>query len=204
MTQKVNLYESMVAGGNVQFGVSAMLKVWAVAGLLLLVASAYVAGRAWLQNEKIAALQQDKEELSTQLDALAKRAASWTEDPSLVAGVQKLEAELESKGRLLGALANETVGTTDGFSPFLLGLARRHVNGLWLQEIEIEESGKILDLKGRAIAPEAVPEFLEVLGQEPAFAGREFKTFALELAPPEEDAGPVISFVLSTEDRTGL
>jgi hypothetical protein len=201
MTQKVNLFESMVESGQSQFGASAMLKIWAVTGLLLVVGSAYAGGQALLQRQKLVVLEQEKQELTAQLEGLANRASDWGEDPSLVAGVEKLEAELESKGRLRDALLNETTGTREGFSPFLLGLARRHVNGLWLREIAIDESGNTLDLKGSVTAPEAVPEFLEVLSQEPAFSGREFKTFGLKLA---EDDNPVIDFILSTEEGAEL
>jgi hypothetical protein len=70
-----------------------------------------------------------------------------------------------------------------------------------LREIAIDESGNTLDLKGSVTAPEAVPEFLEVLSQEPAFSGREFKTFGLKLA---EDDNPVIDFILSTEEGAEL
>jgi MSHA biogenesis protein MshI len=201
MTQKVNLYESMVESGHSHFGVSAMVKLWSLAGLVLVAASVFSAGQVWIQHRKLALLEQDKYELSAQLEGLVQRASGWAEDPALVAGVQRLEAELQSKGRLLNALANETIEAEEGFSPFLLGLARRHVKGLWLREIAIEESGNILALKGSAIEPEAIPEFLEMLGEEPAFTGREFKTFGIGLG---EDSDPVINFVLSTEEGAEL
>jgi hypothetical protein len=201
MTQKVNLYESMVETGPSQFGISAMVKIWAMAALLLVVGSAYAGGQAWLQGQKLALLEEEKQQLAAQLEGLSTKASGWGEDPSLVAGVEKLEAQLESKGRLRDALLNETAGTREGFSPFLLGLARRHVKGLWLREIVIDASGSTLDLKGSATAPEAVPAFLEVLSEEPAFSGREFRTFGLKLG---EDENPVINFILSTEEGAEL
>ena len=55
--------------------------------------------------------------------------------------------------------------------------------------------------EGSAVAPEIVPDLLAVLGEEPAFQGREFKTFGLKRG---EDAGSVIDFVLSTEEKAEL
>ena len=196
-----NLYESMVETGQTQFGISAMLKVWTVTGVLLVVGTVYAGGRAWLETQKLGVLVQEKQQLAAQLEGLSEKASTWGQDPALVAGVEKLEAELESKGRLRDALLNEAAGARAGFSPFLLGLARRHVRGLWLRQIVINTAENTLDLKGSALVPEAVPEFLEVPSEEPAFSGREFKTFGLKLG---SDEAPVINFILSTEEGQEL
>ena len=77
----------------------------------------------------------------------------------------------------------------------------RNHGRLWLRQIVINTAENTLDLKGSALVPEAVPEFLEVLSEEPAFSGREFKTFGLKLG---SDEAPVINFILSTEEGQEL
>jgi hypothetical protein len=196
MSQKVNLYQSMLQTGQVQLSSGLMVKIWALAAAALMVWSGHALAQSYIQKGKLALLEHEKAELSRELDALAKRAAAWKQDPELAAGVERLEAELQSKNRLREALSNEAAGTPQGFSHVMLGFARQPVSGVWLRKFEIQGSGQRLSLEGNATAPQAVPEFLEALGRESAFSGREFKSFEIHLGDEEN---PVIEFSLSTE-----
>ena len=196
MSQKVNLYQSMLQTGPVQLNSGLMVKIWGVAAAAIISLAAYALAQSYIEKAKLALLEHEKAQLGAEVDVLAKRAAAWTEDPELAAGVERLEAELQSKSRLQQALSNEAAGTPQGFSPFLLGLARKPVSGVWLKKIAIQAGGQRLSLEGSATTPKAVPEFLEAMGSEPAFTGREFKSFHLELGQAKS---PVINFSLKTE-----
>ena len=66
--------------------------------------------------------------------------------------------------------------------------------------IQITAGGSSMALVGRALSPEAVPQFIEELAPEPAYVGREFQTLLLQVP---ETGPPVIDFALSTEREQG-
>ena len=93
-------------------------------------------------------------------------------------------------------MTSHGLANREGFSEHLLGLARQRVDAVWLKRIQIMSGGRSMMLGGSALSPEAVPQFIEELGPEPAYVGREFQTLLMQVP---ETGPPVIDFVLSTE-----
>ena len=114
-------------------------------------------------------------------------------DPSLTSSrrtevegeLAKLNATMVDQQRLIDVLHEQPLGTTEGFSRYLAALGRRHTPELWLTEFAINGGTRALELNGRSVRAELVPEYLQSLGREPALEGQKFDR--LDIARDEAD-----------------
>jgi hypothetical protein len=194
MKQQINLYQTAPSTWESSLPATTLIKFTVGLLVVLVAASVYTGVMAWMQDEKLAEVREQKDVLSRQLAGLAKQEAERTADPEFAARVDALQEEVGSKTQLVDSLSARVVGDTRGFSSLLAGLARQHVDGVWLKKIEIGNGGQRLSLVGSALRADGVPELLEQLSSEGAFVGREFKTFELQLG----DDTRVIDFWLVT------
>lgn len=94
--------------------------------------------------------------------------------------LERLNATVLRQQRLAEVLRKRSVSSTEGFSADLAALARRHVGGLWLTKLSINGASGAIELAGRAVAPELVPEYLQSLSEEPALSGQRFDRLQIE------------------------
>lgn len=176
MNQQVNLYQPILRRERKVFGAQAML--WsvllAVAGLALL--SGVLAWRLDLRRADVAALEQQSAELSARVQRLEQQYPVPRKDPTLEAAVIRLQGEVAAKRRFLEHFSRREAD--GGFAAYLAALARQPVEGLWLTSVRIGAEG--LDIHGGATRAELVPRFIQRLGQEPVFVGREFRGLQLQ------------------------
>ena len=69
---------------------------------------------------------------------------------------------------------------TKGFSAYLAALGRQHTAELWLTNFAIDGGSGALDLAGRSLRAELVPEYLQRLGREEAMLGQRFDVLTIE------------------------
>jgi Tfp pilus assembly protein PilN len=137
-------------------------------------------------NEKITAAQR-------QLDARQT-------DLALKQQVSAVEAERVARENLLAVLDGGSLGETRGFSAAFRALARQSTSGLWLTGLSIE--GKAMALKGRALNPELLPEYIRRLNQEDALEGHQFASLNIH-RPPAESNLPFVEFNLASAGAAG-
>lgn len=120
------------------------------------------------------------------------RKAPAVTDPALA----DLDAQLKSREEIGDALKNGIVGTTGGFSEYMLALSRQSLAGVWLTGFEFAAGGSELTLAGRALSADLVPSYLQQLTQAPPLQGRRFASMLISQPPanaagkdPAEEAG---------------
>ncbi len=135
-------------------------------------------------------------------EQLAVRQANFREpqlDPRLPEQLAALETGNRQMQRLADYLQQLDDERSEGFVPLLAGLAERHVpSGLWLTRIRLLEGGVVLGFEGLTQRQELLPEYLNSLGQDTAFQGREFARFDVQ----REDSG-LLRFQLSSRHEEG-
>ncbi|MFO7603476.1 MAG: PilN domain-containing protein, partial [Gammaproteobacteria bacterium] len=146
-------------------------------------------------QQAIAALEAALNEQQMEIQQAESRYPAPQEDPRLRQRVSQLQEDLRQKQQILGVLSDGNDGNTRGFADHLGGLANQHLQGLWLSRLTIAQGGQQLGLVGGAQRPELVPQFLQRLGNEPGFAGKEFKTFRLSRV---DQASEWIQFEINT------
>jgi Tfp pilus assembly protein PilN len=118
-----------------------------------------------------------------QLSAQAKR----TPDPRLVDELNRTQERLDATQAVMAALDAGVAGDSTGFSATLAGLARQALPGVWLTGVVTV--GPSLNIRGRLLNADLMPEYLRRLKAEDAFQGRRFGDFTLSDHPAPAKSG---------------
>ncbi len=195
MTQQVNLWQPLGDAPAIPLSARLVLQALGGAALALLVIWGFARQRASSETARLAQLEGERSQVQLRLSELEQKAAAIAPDQALAAEVAALAREVEARQVLVQAVEERALGSTTGFSARLAGLARRRVEGVWLARIRLARGGEEVTIGGHALAPALVPDWLEVLRGEPAFAGSAFQTVRIEeTGKPEAPIG----FGLST------
>ena len=187
MLQQINLYQPIFRKQRLIFSAVAMAQGAGIVAAALLALYGYGALKVTRLEGEAARLESLEQTFTAQLGAI---------DPALGAnaraGVEQeiaaLNATLESQRRLIDVLRNQPLGGTNGFSGYLAALARQHRPELWLTRVAVNGGTRAVELGGRSLRAEAVPEYLRRLGSETALAGQRFDRLEIER---DEAAGDV-------------
>jgi hypothetical protein len=129
-----------------------------------------------------------------------------------------LQAQDAGQQQVRRAIESGAAGRSQGYSAYLLALARHSRGGLWITGVQLGEDGSALDLQGRMTDARELPQYLALLNEEPLFRGRTFSQLSvrsaaavaaaaangtLSVAPTEAGAlaGGVIEFSLRAQVR---
>lgn len=201
MMQQVNLYQPILRQQKKVFSAVTIAKTLGVVALLMLA----LYGFSYWQLQQ---LENEHRELQARQGELAKRVASLSGSVQAQPASRELrwraeaaEREADLKQQLAGLLTDRPVAEGDGFSAAFSGLARQRVAGLWLTGIEIHNAGngngRRVTLQGFTARAELVPRLVQLLGEEAAFAGLQFRR--MHVFQPEDSQRDVLAFELTTE-----
>jgi hypothetical protein len=182
MHQQINLYQPIFRKQRLMFSAVAMAQGAALVAAALLAFYGYGVYKVGRLEAEVTRLEGLEQAFTAQLGGI---------DPSLAAsaraGVEQeiaaLNATLADRQRLIEVLRDQPLGGSEGFSGYLAALARQHRSELWLTRIAVNGGTRALELAGRSVRAEAVPEYLRRLGSESALAGQRFDR--LEIARDE-------------------
>jgi hypothetical protein len=177
--QQVNLYRDDVVLRAPVLDARTLLRALAALAGALLLASAALGVRDWLQARSLAALQAGAQEGERGLAELEARHAAHSDSAALDAQLAQLEARLRARQHLIELIRASSANRT-GFSPELEGLAHGHVPGMWLDAFRFSQGGRGLELRGRSLRADLVPGFVLELGRQAPFGGTEFEALLLE------------------------
>lgn len=177
MSQQVNLLAPIFRKPRTLF----TARVAAMLALLLGASLALTSGWGSWRNSRLGSeqvrLEQRRDEVTAQITELGRVLAA-RQSAGGDAELARLTAERDLKAQSLALLASRELGSTRGFSDRLTGLARQHLDGLWLTRVEF--AGTQMALTGVALEESLVPRYLKLLGGEPVFEGTSFGHARLE------------------------
>lgn len=139
-------------------------------------------------QQELTEIQAQNQARRTQIEQLRAGIPPQEIDPALQA---QLAALLETRNGLqksLGLVRKEQQVGAKGFSEVFRGFARRPVQGLWLQDVQLVSAGDQFMLRGQARDPALVPRLLKTLRDEPAFSGRSFSQVRMLRSNDEEQS----------------
>jgi hypothetical protein len=96
------------------------------------------------------------------------------------ARVKQLDRLVNERGRALHVLQSGGAGTTVGFAPRLEALAKRHIDGLWIDSMSLSGVNGAMTLAGASFNPDLVPTYLGSLAQDKVLSGTRFDDFIIE------------------------
>jgi Tfp pilus assembly protein PilN len=193
--QQINLYQPVFRKQQKVFSAVAMLQGLAIIAIGMVCLFGYALWRGHTLDAQLKQAEQQRNEAAKRMEQLRVQLPQRAKTPELEAEVETLRKELAGRQRIAARLAATDAGNTRGFADYLEGLARQKPSSLWLTDVDVRHGGQELVLRGSTLQPEQLPRYIQRLGQEPAFAGREFSD--LNIAQPEKEKGRY-DFVMST------
>jgi Tfp pilus assembly protein PilN len=188
MSQQINLFDPALRVRRSPLSLTTMTV--AVAGVLVAqLAFYFYASRELVRAESI------RDRMAAQLKDLQAQAAKLGAPASAVPNktlqdeVTRLEARLKARQEVADRLQGTGVGRTEGHSRFLEALARQHVDGVWLTDISVGESGSEFVIRGRVLSADLLPGYIKKLSQEDALRGRQIGDMSIGAKPSPDTAG---------------
>ena len=180
MRQEVNLYTEAFRPSQEWLTLGFAARVAAVALVAVVLAAGWAQYQVMQLRAEQQALEQTQARTEEAIARLNEQLASQQRDPQLVDQVERLEARAEDRQRLVERAGSVARASSEGFTPYLEGLAKQSREGLWLTGIQVNLIRDQLHLEGKTIQGQRVPDYLQRLRQEPVFEGRRFERFGIE------------------------
>ena len=190
--KQINLYQSEFRPPKILLPARAL----ALSGVVFLVGLlALYAWGGWQLNRlrgQVEQVVQRADAVSRQVQAHAPGARQA--DPTLAAEAQVLEARVRALQHAQDAIASGELGAEIGYSAQFRALARAVGNpaspGAWLTGITLSDSGRAMDLRGRALTGADPARLIANLRREPLFVGLSFAGLEVVTPQPKKTAQP--------------
>lgn len=144
------------------------------------------------RSAHLVAAQAAQKQAQEGLDALRRATAARAPSAALTADIAQRKQRLANGETVLSVLqgGSQTAGG-GGFAGYLGGLARQHVNGLWLTRFSVTSGGAGMTVQGRALDQSLVASYVSRLKAEKAFSGIAFADIKVLASGPSASATPV-------------
>ena len=186
MIQQVNLYQAIFREVRPPLSLRTIGGILVVLALLLAAGYGYLFWQTRQQQEAVNELEQEKAQAQTRLERVIEQYPPPEKSGALQERLERTEAELARKRRVLETLGDRAAGRRRGFSGHLKALARQRLPQLWLTEIRLYQGGREVELAGSTYAPEQVPQYLQRLSREARFDGVRFADLRMDRAEDED------------------
>lgn len=199
MYQQINMYQPVFRRQRKIFSAATLLKIVALALLLLL--AVYVQAGWTLHG-----LQTTAAGLTLNYRQLDARLAALTADnaaaiPNTAADeIQQLQAQVSARTSVLERIDRLALARAEGFGEIFEGLAAQAVPGLWLTGIRVDQNGET-EIRGTTLDPQLVPRYLRLLHGQPRLAALHNGSVNLVRHAP---AAAEIDFILSSSNQGEL
>ncbi len=178
MNGNLNLYRPELLPRPVELNTVAILKILGLmcAAMLLI----WLLGTLQIHRIQtaIVAAQQEQMAAQQQLADYDLRYPPILIEKDLQLQVEAAEHELRGKNRMMKLIEGGKNQKTPGFARYMAGLGRQHINGLWLENIEVHTRGELV-IGGSVMDASVLPVYLERLSIDSAFSDYRFQTFQL-------------------------
>jgi len=205
MYQQINLYQPIFRKQRQIFSAVTLAQALALVTVALLAIYAYGLVRVHGVEGEVVQLEGRERALTTQL-ARIDPASSQGRRNEVERELARLSATLLDQQRLIEVLRDRPLGNGTGFSGYLAALGRQRTPELWLTALAINGGTGAIELAGRSLRPELVPEYMQRLGSEATLAGQQFDRFEIER---DEETGEAVfratsraaALALAADDR---
>lgn len=129
------------------------------------------------------------EELTTvqaQLKQTALLHAPHELNKALLDQIKQLEQKEAMQQQVLQTVNLSSATPDKGYAALMRAFAKQSIDGLWLTSFSIDSHTERLNISGRTLQADLVPEYISRLGNEPALKGKLFS--ALNMSLPKADS----------------
>lgn len=185
MTHQINLNRNNQLPGYSGLQLPTFIGVF----ILALIVSAVWIGFAWMERQSLLAEESDlRSRLVTEqerLESFQRQYPNISNEPELVSENESLNRRLLRARETYSGLAFQLENAVTGFHEPLTQLSDYDLEGLWLDQIQLQDGQRRFVLQGFARHPELIPEYIEQLGDS-TFSGISIQSFTLDKHPEDD------------------
>lgn len=180
MAQQINLYNPELRRQRVWLSLTNVAALALLFGVVLAAAGFVLHSQAAARKIAAQALEPRLVAARAEVEKLGGPAAKSAASDGLAREVADLKQQVAMRQEVLVALQGggslEAVRgkSTIGFADYLRGLARQSVRDLWLTGFSVGQGGEGMEVRGRMLVADRLPEYIKRLNGEPIFKGRQF------------------------------
>lgn len=121
----------------------------------------------------------------TQLTQTALLHAPHEVDTALLDQIAQLEQKEKIQQQILQLVSKSATTPDKGYAALMRAFAKQSVDGLWLTSFSMDSDNNRLNISGRALQGDLVPEYISRLGNEDVLKGQSFATLNMNLPKVE-------------------
>jgi Tfp pilus assembly protein PilN len=180
MRQQINLYQPIFSRERRQLSSVTLVSAVGVIVATLLGIALYAQHRVGQLAREVDAVRERAAEQEQMVATVGELHAARGNPAEIEARVKQLTETIAARKRALNVLQAGAAGQTVGFAARLEALARRHVDGLWIDSLVLSGTNGSMTLQGATLNADTVPVYLQGLAHERALAGTRFDDFVIE------------------------
>lgn len=198
MQQNISLFNPKLEPKSIKFSVSQIGYIFALTLILAISYTSYLRFERNALNAKSITLQQGLDTAQKELAAHARAVASYDKKEAESA-IEAARLKLATINEELDSLENMRRTNNRGYASLFIALGEQRVDGVWLTKIKVHGDSQYMELSGKTIAPELLPNYLKILQSDNAFKGIGFGEFSLSPTNTSDTRGAdKYSFELSS------
>jgi len=180
MRQQINLYQPIFRRARKTLSAVTVAATLGVVALALTGFALFTARGVQRLEAQVAALSEQQQQQQAQLAKVGEALSQQARRTDVEAHVKALTAALSERTQALQVLQSGAAGQTSGFASRMEALARRHVNGLWIDGLAMSGTHSTMSLTGGSVDADIVPVYLRSLSSESVLSGTRFDDFVIE------------------------
>jgi len=111
---------------------------------------------------------------------------------ALVDQIAQLEQKEAMQQQILQTVNQSSATPEKGYAALMRAFAKQSLDGLWLTSFSIDSRSEQLNISGRTLQSDLVPEYIARLGNEPALKGKLFSALNMSLPKTTTSTAPVV------------
>lgn len=104
---------------------------------------------------------------------------------ALLDEISQLEQKEVMQQQILQTVNQSATSPDKGYAALMRAFAKQSMDGLWLTNFSFDNKSQKLNISGRTLQAEFVPEYISRLGNEPALKGKLFSALNMRLPKAE-------------------
>ena len=180
MRQQINLYQPIFRRARKSLSAITVATTLGMVAVALSGFSVYNARSIEHMQAQVAALTEQQQDQQAQMAKVGEALSRHARRADVEARVKALTATLNERTQALQVLQSGAAGQTSGFASRMEALARRHVNGLWIDGLAMSGTHSTMSITGGSVDADIVPIYLRSLSSEAVLSGTRFDDFVIE------------------------
>jgi len=112
----------------------------------------------------------------TELKAITALHMPRDKDSALEKQIETLEESEKVQQQILNTLNQSSKIPTNSYAALMRAFAKQNIDGLWLTGFSVDSQTDTLNIQGRALRGDLVPQYINGLSNEPALKGKLFSS----------------------------